>query len=188
MIPRLFKALTTLGFAILAFLLLPSTTESAAAIEQPLIVQRDQGEVRLWRPLPGDARKLTLFTIKIDRQNGGSPNFWFVSEAVPPGAAIRYHRHLHQDEVLFIDSGIARIHVGDLEGVAHAGAIVFIPRDTWVSLKNIGSVTIALRAGFDAPGFDRFMRCESVPAGQHATLLTAQEDRRCQRLGDVEYR
>lgn len=187
MIRRLSTAFIALSLALLVVLLLREVTASAP-VEQALIVQRSQGEVRLWRPLPGGARSLRSFTIKIDRQNGGSPDFWFISSEIPAGAAIRYHRHLYQDEVLFIDSGVARVHVGNLQGDAHAGAMVFIPRDTWVSVKNIGGATIALRAGFNAPGFDRFMRCESVAAGQRATLMSVQEDRRCQKLGDVEYR
>ena len=188
MIPRLSTALIALSLALFAVLVLREATASAPAIEQPLIVQRDQGEVRLWRPLPGGVRSLKSFTIKIDRQNGGSPDFWFVSSTMPAGAAIRDHRHLYQDEVLFIDSGVAHVRVGNLQGDARAGTMVFIPRDTWVSVKNIGSGTVALRAGFNAPGFDRFMRCESVAVGQRATLMSAQDDRRCQKLGDVEYR
>lgn len=188
MIPRLSTAMIALSLALLAVLELREATASAPSIEQPLIVQRDQGEVRLWRPLPGGVRSLRTFTIKIDRQNGGSPDFWFVSSEIPSGAAIREHRHLYQDEVLFIDSGVARVHVGNLQGDAHAGTMVFIPRDTWVSVKNIGTAAVALRAGFNAPGFDRFMRCESVAAGQSPTLMSPQEDRRCQKLGDIEYR
>lgn len=129
MIPRFIQtALIALSLALLAVLALREATASAPSIEQPLIVRRDQGEVRLWRPLPGGVRSLRSFTIKIDRQNGGSPDFWFISSEIPSGAAIRYHRHLYQDEVLFIDSGVARIHVGNLQGDAHAGTILAAPR------------------------------------------------------------
>lgn len=182
-------------FGSLGFISLPPLTVAAnvSTTEHPLITEQDQGEARVWRPLvgqsvPAGVQKLSVFIIKVDQHNGGSPDFWFGSENMPPGAEVQYHRHLHEDEVLYIGSGIAHVHVGSLEGDAHAGAIVFIPRNTWVTLKNIGKTTIQLLFAFNAPGFDRFMRCESVPVGQHAQPLTAQEDQTCTRLGDVEYR
>ena len=128
-----------------------NATSKTPIIERPLIVEQDQGEVRVWRPLAKRVRKLSSFIIKIDKQNGGSPDLWFGSESVPPGAAIRYHRHLHEDEVLYISSGLAHVHVGSLEGDAQAGAIVFVPRDTWVSVRNIGKKPIALLFAFNAP-------------------------------------
>lgn len=160
-------------------------------VERPLIVQQSQGESREWRPLaslPAGVQKLSVFTIKVDEHNGGSPDFWFGTETMPPGAEIQPHRHLHEDEVLYLGSGRARIHVGTLQRDAGPGAIVFIPRNTWVSLKNIGNDPIAMLFAFNAPGFDRFMRCESVPAGQRAQAITDAQDKRCIRVGDVQYR
>lgn len=164
---------------------------SAPINERPLILTPNQGEKREWRPLaslPAAVKKLGFFTIKIDRQNGGSPEFWFGTEDMLPGAEISFHRHLHEDEVLYIPSGIAYAHVGSLEGDAPAGSIIFIPRNTWVSVRNIGKTTIPLLFAFNAPGFDRFMRCESVRAGQSAPPLSDREDKLCSKLGDVEYR
>ena len=175
----------------------PSASEigaSAAATEHPLIVAQDQGEVRVWRPLvsePPTEQKLdtlTPFIIKIDREHGGSPDFWFGTENLPPGAGIPYHRHLHEDEVLYIFAGSAHVHVGSLEGDARPGTMVFIPRDTWVSLQPTGKTSISLLFAFNAPGFDRYMRCESVLRGERTRLVTVEEDQRCMKVGDVQYR
>ncbi len=167
---------------------------SIAATEYPLIIARDQGEVRVWRPLvserPAEQKldKLTRFIIKVDRKHGGSPDFWFGTETLPPGAGIGYHRHLHEDEVLYIVSGNAHVHVGSLQGDAHPGAIVFIPRDTWVSVQPTGKTPISLLFAFNSRGFDRYMRCESTPVGKRAKPVTVEEDQRCTKAGDVEYR
>jgi mannose-6-phosphate isomerase-like protein (cupin superfamily) len=167
---------------------------SASAEEHPLILSQDQGEVRVWRPLasepPAEQKldKQTHFIIKVDRQHGGSPDFWFGTETLPAGAGIPYHRHLHEDELLYIFSGSARVHVGSLAGDAGPGAIVFIPRNTWVSVQPNGKTPISLLFAFNAPGFDRYMRCEAVASGQIARPVTVEEDQRCMKMGDVQYR
>ncbi|HET9342373.1 MAG TPA: cupin domain-containing protein [Candidatus Eremiobacteraceae bacterium] len=162
----------------------------ATTSERPLIIAEAAGEVRHWRPLTGMPVKRTLssFTIKIDEKNGGSPGLWVGTSSMPVGGAIRLHRHLHEDEVLYIRSGTAHVRVGSLQGNAGAGALVFIPRNTWVSVNNVGKTPVFLLFEFNAPGFDRYMRCESVPAGELVMPVGPSEDKRCAQLGDVEYR
>ncbi len=175
----------------------PSASElvaTAPTTEHPLILAQDQGETRVWRPLvsesPAEQKfdESTPFSIKVDSEHGGSPDFWFGTETLPAGAGIPYHRHLHEDEVLYILSGSAHVHVGSLEGDARPGTIVFIPRDTWVSVQPAGGKPLSLLFAFNAPGFDRYMRCESVLLGERSQPVTTKEDKRCQKVGDVQYR
>ena len=167
-----------------------AATATATTPERPLIIPEDRGEVRHWRPLTGLPVKRTLsaFTIKIDQKNGGSPDLWVGTSSIPVGAAIRPHRHIHEDEVLFVRSGLAQVRVGALQGEAAAGALVFIPRNTWVSVKNVGKTPISLLFEFNAPGYDRYMRCESVAQGEPVLPVGPSEEKRCAQLGDVEYR
>ena len=162
---------------------------SAPVTERPLILEQNRGEVRVRRLRPGQAASWsnTVNMIKVDARNGGSRDMMIFSEALPPGITIKTHRHLHQDEFLYIGSGKAHVHVGNLEGDAHAGAIVFIPRNTWVSVKNVGDAPIALVYGFNGTGYDKYIRCETVPKGQPAPPISTQEWKKCVALGDVEF-
>ena len=167
-----------------------AAVSNTAIAEHPLIIEQDQGEALVRRSRPGidPAMAHTSFTIKIDEINGGSPDFWFGTATLPQGAEIKYHRHLHEDEILYIGSGTAHVHVGTLEGDAHAGGMVFIPRNTWVDVRNVGTRPIRLLFGFNKPGFDRYMRCTSVPKGKPAPPLSMSDWKRCEQLGDVQYR
>lgn len=175
---------------------LPATgvTANSANTEHPLIVVQNQGEVRFWRPLVSESPAqqkfdtLSRFIIKIDRKHGGSPDFWFGTETLPASAGIPYHRHLHEDEVVYVVSGSVHVHEASLTGDAGPGAIVFIPRDTWVSLQPMSKTPVSLFFAFNAPGFDNYMRCESALLGERAQPVTIEEDRRCTKAGDVQYR
>jgi quercetin dioxygenase-like cupin family protein len=160
---------------------------SSNAQPRPLLLQANQGEQRARVPLAG-IKRLKMFTIKVDASNGGARNFVMIREDFPPGATIRSHRHLHEDEILLTENGKIRVRVGDDEAVLGPHATVFIPQNTWVTLTNVGSETIRLVAIFDRPGYDAYLRCSSVPAGQPARTLTRRQDEACAKAGDVEYR
>jgi hypothetical protein len=66
--------------------------------------------------------------------------------------------------------------LGDRVSDVHAGATVFAPANTWIEVTNIGTDAIHGVFVFSAPGFDDFMRAESVPEGQKIAPLTKAED------------
>jgi quercetin dioxygenase-like cupin family protein len=145
----------------------------------PLILEKNDGERRVWRPIEGaqgwDAQP-GPFTLKVDRHNGGSAHLVFGTEDLPPGAKIDRHRHPGADEILFLQNGTARVSLGDRTKEVHGGATVFIPANIWISVTNIGTDAIGCVFVFSAPGFDDFMRAESVPEGEKITPLTKAED------------
>ena len=58
---------------------------------------------------------------------------------------------------------------------AHAGAIVFIPRDTWIGMENIGKERLTHIDVWSSPGFQEYMRAISVPKGEPITPLSKAE-------------
>ena len=145
----------------------------------PLILEKNGGEARAWRPIEGAVgwnAQPGPFIFKVDRHNGGSSHLVFITEDVPPGATIDRHRHPGADEIIFLQNGLARVTLGDRVEEVHAGATVFVPANTWIDVTNIGTDAIHGVFVFSAPGFDDFMRAESVPEGQKITPLTKAED------------
>jgi len=159
----------------------PVTTKetSTASSATPLILEKDEGEKRAWRPIEGATGPEALlgtFIFKVDRHNGGSAHLVFVTEDIPPNGGISRHRHPGSDEIIFLQNGRARVSLGDKAREVHGGATLFAPANTWIEVTNIGPDTIHGAFVFSAPGFDDFMRAESVPDGQKVTALSKTED------------
>ncbi len=165
---------------------------SAAALAQSpngkvVVLGKDQGEKRVRRPRPNVVLPTSEFILKITPENSGSEHIMLGTETIPPGGAIRKHRHLGQDEVLIVQTGSARVTLNDKDYDVTAGGIVFFPMNTWVSLKNTGQEPIQLIFLFSAPGFEKWMRCTSVEAGQTVAPVPMDEVRACAHEGHVEY-
>src|SRR5580765_7584914 len=154
---------------------------------RPLLLEKGEGELRTRRVhTDGSVPASSQFMLKVSPKNNGSQHLVAGIEELAPGAAIQKHRHLAQDEILLIQSGTAHVWLGDQERDLHAGGLVFIPANTWISAKNIGTEPISITFIFSAPGFDDTMRCNSVPAGEAPTPITPAQQMDCAHLGHAE--
>ena len=155
----------------------PSRKQIDATKPTPLILEKDEGERRVVRGWTGHPDPGETFILKIDPKNGGSSHLVLLTASIPVGKKIDTHRHPEADEILFVQNGTARVHLGDTVREVHTGASVFIPAGTWISADNLGSDAINLVAIFSAPGFEDFMRETSAGEGEkNVPLSQAEED------------
>lgn len=170
-----------------------STGESTETLKsgRPLILQEDDGERRVRRPggpvpVSGDG-SIPEFFIKIDKLNGNAQDFFVATEILVPGAIVPFHKHLNAEEVVILEEGGATVIVGDKRAVAGPHSIVFIPRDTWVSVTNTGNAPIHFYGLFSRPGFDECMRARSVHPGESRKTLTPEEIEQSSRHGHAMF-
>jgi quercetin dioxygenase-like cupin family protein len=174
------SVITSVGAVLLCFAarapsLPPKATNEAKPT--PLIVEKDEGERRVVRGWPGHPDPGETFILKVDPKNGGSSHLVLFAASIPVGKKIDPHRHPEADEILFLQNGTARVHLGDSARVVHAGATVFIPAGTLISADNVGNDAVDLVAIFSAPGFEDFMRDTSAREGEkNVPLSQAEED------------
>jgi len=155
----------------------PSNQPTNAAKPTPLILEKNDGERRAWRDILGLGPQPEMrFILKVDPQNGGSSHLVFGTEDMAPGGKIELHRHPESDEILFFQNGTAKVTLGESSREVHSGATVFIPANTWISATNVGNEVIHLVFIFSAPGFEEFMRAESVREGEKNIPLSKAED------------
>ncbi len=154
----------------------PHSRKAGTVSPQGLILQLGEGERRVRRPKEaGLAGLADPFILKVDRQNGGSLDLVMGYEAIAPGQAIRAHRHLMADEIIFVHEGSAMVSLGARTARVTAGGTVYIPRNTRISLRNDGTVPLGIAFIFSKPGFEETMRANSVLEGEPVTILTAAE-------------
>ncbi len=115
-------------------------TKQSSTSATPLILQERDGERRVRRP--GGANPAWPFTIKVDGQNGNADDFFVLTEIMSPGQTIPFHMHHNAEEILILEEGGATVTVGDKRAVTGPHAVVFIPRETWVSVTNTGRESI----------------------------------------------
>ena len=158
-----------------------TTTQSSSA-PYPLILQEADGEHLVRRFL-----HRAPFTIKVDEQVGNAQDFLVLTEIMPPGDTIPFHMHHNSEEVLILEEGGTTVTAGDKRAVAGPRSIVFIPRETWVSVTNGSTQSIHLYALFSREGFERYLRAASVPEGQPVTPLSSEDLARLRATGHATY-
>ena len=143
-----------------------------------LILQTGDGERRVRRPRPEGVGRLAAagMIIKVDEKNGGSPNFFMATEEISPGDAIATHLHPEYDEILFVHRGRGVATLGARQAAVSAGATIYIPRNTHVSLKNTGSEKLSLVFIFPRPAtVSAYYRELTVAEGQPVVPFSANE-------------
>jgi len=184
---RMFLATTAALLAGVCFCQTPSVQTSPASNPETspkaLLLEKNEGELRIWRDFAPET-----FMLKVSPKNNGSQHLVLVTEDLAPGDDIPTHKHLGQDEIVLIQTGAAHVQVGDQERDLHAGGMVFIPANTWVSFKVTGAERTSLVGIFSAPGFEEHLRCASVPTGEKPTPMTLQDRKQCDHEGHVIYK
>ena len=169
-------AAAILTFPLCSFVATPQSIP--AATDDPraaaLILEKQEGERRIHRPA-GTATGTAPFILKFDPQNGGAKHLVMFTEELPPGAAIPRHKHPGSEEILILQTGRTRVHLGEIAKEVGPGATVFIPQDTWFSAEVIGNQPVSLVAVFSEPGYDEYMRAISVREGQPNSPMSKAE-------------
>ena len=150
----------------------------AASVKTGLILQQSEGERRVRRPRPDSRASMAApsMIIKVDPQNGASPNFFVGYEEIAPGGAIPAHSHPEYDELLFVHEGEGLATLGSQERSVTAGATIYIPPKTRVRVKNTGRGSLKVFFVFPRPEMvSDYYRRMTVAEGENATPFSAEE-------------
>jgi quercetin dioxygenase-like cupin family protein len=139
-----------------------------------LIVNEEEGETLMIRN--GD----TVLRIKVSKGQG-SQSMSFLSESILSGEGIPVHKHLNEDELIFIHKGSGLYTLGEKQYSISEGAVVMVPKGVWHGLQNTGSINIEMRFAYTPSGFEGYFREVGTPAGQPFVKRSKEEKRKIAR-------
>lgn len=148
---------------------LPAFCEDTENFEG-VVVNEDEGEAIRMRD--GSA----IVRIKVTKTQGVQ-TVSFLSESFRPGDRLPVHKHLNEDELIFLHKGTGLFTLGDKQYIIKEGAVALVPKGVWHGLENTGSENIEMRFGYSPAGFEGFFREAGTPAGQPFQQRTWEERR-----------
>src|SRR6516164_7324348 len=134
----------------------------------PTVFQADEGD--RWMLL---GVKPLIF--KADPLSTGSNALVVGTEEMPPGNKIPTHKHLHEDEVIFVHKGTVRVTLAGREYDAGTGATVFIPHGNWIGVANVSRQPAMILFFFNKPAFEQCLRAMSSRPGETFTMPTPEK-------------
>ena len=119
-------------------------------------------------------RKIPM-NIQMSKTNNGIDSMSFCSEDIIPGRKLRVHKHLYNDEFIFIQNGDGIATVGEKNIDIKKGTVMFIPRDVWHGIQNTGKETMRMVFGYTPAGFEQYFLENGTPVGIPTKERSAEE-------------
>jgi mannose-6-phosphate isomerase-like protein (cupin superfamily) len=167
---RKFLQIGFVGFFTAFFANFPkiSFAKPASDNDKGIIVREEEGIHILTR------RKVPI-TIKISKTIHGIENISFSIEDMTPGRKMRVHKHLNNDELIFIHQGEGTLTLGEESIKVKTGDVVFIPRGVWHGLDNTGKENLLMVFQYSPAGFEEYFIENGTPVGKTAKERTKEE-------------
>jgi mannose-6-phosphate isomerase-like protein (cupin superfamily) len=167
---RKFLLITLTGIftALLTKLPKVSFSQSLRQKEEGIVVHENEGIHILTR------RKVPI-TVKISKARHGVSGISFCVEKMDVGRTMRIHKHLHNDELIFIHRGQGILILGDQKIEVKTGDVAFVPRGTWHGLDNTGNEELQMIFQYSPAGFEEFFIENGTPVGMPAKERTEEE-------------
>ena len=120
-------------------------------------------------------RRGVPINIKISKVKNGINNLSFCMEDMDPGRKMRVHKHLFNDELIFIHKGEGRLTLGEETSDVKTGDLAYIPRGTWHGLDNTGNENLLMAFQYSPAGFEEYFIENGTMAGMPARVKTDEE-------------
>jgi len=159
------------GFCTALFAGLPkiSFAKSYYNSDKGIIVREDEGLHIL------TGRRKVPITIKISRAKNDVDGISFCVEDQSPGRKMRIHKHLNNDELIFIHKGEGTLTLDEASFIVKAGDVAFVPRGTWHGLDNTGKENLLMVFQYSPAGFEEYFIENGTVVGMPAKEKTEEE-------------
>ena len=168
---RKFLQTGVLGFCTSFLTGLPklSFAKSDSTIEKGFVVRESDGIHIL------TGRRKVPITIKIFKAKNGVDGISFCVEDQSPGRKMRIHKHLNNDELIFIHKGQGTLTLDEESIQVKAGDVAFVPKGTWHGLDNTGEENLLMVFQYSPAGFEEYFIENGTLVGMPDKVKTEEE-------------
>jgi mannose-6-phosphate isomerase-like protein (cupin superfamily) len=168
---RRFLQTGVLGFcaAFLSGLPKISVAKTTYNYDKGIVVHEDEGTHIL------TGRRKVPITIKISKAKHNIEGISFCVEDQSPGRKMRIHKHLNNDELIFIHKGEGTMTLDDQSIEVKTGDVVFVPRGTWHGLDNTGKENLIMIFQYTPSGFEEYFIENGTLVGSPTKEKTEEE-------------
>jgi mannose-6-phosphate isomerase-like protein (cupin superfamily) len=158
------------GFCTALFASLPKISFAKPASDngKGIIVREAEGIHILTR------RKVPI-TIKISKTKHGVEGISFCVEDMSTGGKMRIHKHLNNNELIFIHKGEGTLTLNEDAIAVKTGDVVFVPKGIWQGLDNTGKENLLMVFQYSPAGFEEYFIENGTPEGMAAKERSEEE-------------
>ena len=159
------------GFCTAVFAGLPkiSFSKTGGSTDKGFVVHEDEGIHIL------TGRRKVPITIKVSKTKNNVDGISFCVEDQSPGRKMRIHKHLNNDELIFIHKGEGTLTLDEQSIQIKTGDVAFIPRGTWHGLDNTGKENLLMIFQYSPAGFEEYFIENGTLVGMPAKEKTEEE-------------
>jgi quercetin dioxygenase-like cupin family protein len=111
----------------------------------------------------------------VDKNKKGVNAISFCREEIAPGTGIPIHRHLNEEEVIYVQYGNGIFTLGEKEFEVKAGSVAYVPKGIWHGLRNNNTANLRMLFTFTPSGFEDYFREIGIPKGSVPKDLTDEQ-------------
>lgn len=147
------------------------------------ILKASEGEI--W--FIGNERKAEV-NIKISKTSEHSPEISLLTEKITFGDGIPVHKHLNEEEFIFIQKGRLEVTIGSEIQDAEQGDLIYVPRNSWHGFENKSNEEAIILFGYSPSGFEDYFRAIGTKSIDQNLGFTADDWIRTNNKYGVVYR
>lgn len=159
-----------------------SIARTSAGVEKGIIVREAEGIHIL------TGRRKVPINIKISKMKDEVNEVSFCIEDMTPGRRMRIHKHLNNDELIFINKGEGKLTLDENVYDVKAGDVAFVPRGVWHGLDNTGKEDLRMVFQYTPAGFEQYFIENGTQVGMPAKERTDEEYAATQKKYGIVYK
>lgn len=146
-----------------------SIAKTFSGVDKGIVVREAEGLHIL------TGRRKVPMNIKISKTNNGINEISFCIEDMTPGRRMRIHKHLNNDELIFINKGEGKLTLDEIVYEVKTGDVVFVPRGVWHGLDNTGKDDLRMVFQYTPAGFEQYFIENGTQVGMPIKERTEEE-------------